>query len=185
MTFLGAIRHSTACGQAAAETQRNTGGSALASFNQTYVSAHTCCGMHLMSSMTDYQQSGNALHSNVSQQCSVQAQNASSPDVTGGNMTMCSFLDVLDSTCWSLGSNAKHLRVKASGKDLIQARVHHGACICFSSPRALELHGSCNSCKADTAHCLTRCSFTQISPDESHTMPNMHVCLQIHQHTCC
>lgn len=40
------------------------------------------------------------------------------PVVTGGNMTMLSLLDVAESTCWSLGSNAKHLSVNASGNAL-------------------------------------------------------------------
>lgn len=38
-------------------------------------------------------------------------------------MTMLSFLEVLESTCSSLGSKAKHLSVKASGNAL-QAQMH-------------------------------------------------------------
>lgn len=38
-------------------------------------------------------------------------------------MTMLSFLEVLESTCSSLGSKAKHLSVKASGNAL-QAQLH-------------------------------------------------------------
>ena len=45
------------------------------------------------------------------------------PVVTGGNMTILSFLEVLESTCSSLGSKAKHLSVKASGNAL-KAQMH-------------------------------------------------------------
>ena len=45
------------------------------------------------------------------------------PVVTGGNITMLSFLEVLESTCSSLGSKAKHLNVKASGNAL-KAQMH-------------------------------------------------------------
>ena len=48
-----------------------------------------------------------------------------SPEVTGGKRTICA--EVLDSTCSSLGSNAKHLCVKASGNDLQTCNMitHH------------------------------------------------------------
>jgi len=45
------------------------------------------------------------------------------PVVTGGNITILSFVEVLESTCSSLGSKAKHLSVKASGNAL-QAQMH-------------------------------------------------------------
>ena len=41
-------------------------------------------------------------------------------------MTMFSFLEVLESTCSSLGSKAKHRRVKASGNDLTQHQTQLG-----------------------------------------------------------
>ena len=52
--------------------------------------------------------------------------NHCTPDVTGGNITMCSFLEVLDSTCWSLGSKAKQRTVKASGNALKRQYIATG-----------------------------------------------------------
>lgn len=96
------------------------------------------------------------------------------PVVTGGNMTILSFLEVLESTCSSLGSKAKHLSVKASGNAL-QAQMHTTL---LSAATLKCQRNATGNCKADSKQhggcgCASSC--------ESKMCSNQHEWLQCQQ----